>query len=59
MGSIVENRFRYSIDTLAKISILRYLSKNPYHELYIHKLVMYFDFRASNFLDFFNIYPVS
>ncbi len=54
MGSIVENRYRYSIDTLAKVSlvsILRYPSKNPHYELYIHKLVMYFDFQTLNFLD--------
>ncbi len=46
-----------SIDTLAKVSIvlilvsiLGYLSENHYHELYIHKLVIYFDFRTSNFM---------
>ncbi len=61
MGSIEENRYRYSIDTLAKISIvsiLIYPSENPHHELPIHKLVTYFDFRTSNFLGFFEI-PVS
>ncbi len=54
MGSIKENRCRYSIDTLAKVSILvsilRYPSENPHHELHIHKLVAYFEvFRLSDF----------
>ncbi len=46
MGSIDKNRHRYSIDTLAKVSIvsiLRYPPENPHHELHIHKLVTYFD----------------
>ncbi len=58
MGSIEENKYRYSIDTLAKVSIvsiLRYPSKNPHQKLHIHKLVTYFDFRTSNFLGFFAI----
>ncbi len=62
MGSIVENRYRYSLDTWAKVSIvliLRYPSENPHHELYIHKFVMYFDFRTANFLDSINICPIS
>ncbi len=59
MGIIIENRYQYGINTLTKVSILRYTSENPHHELYIHKLVMYFDFRTSNFLDFFNTCPVS
>ncbi len=53
MGIIEENRYRYSIDTLAKVSIvsiLRYRFENPYHELHIHKLVTYFDiFRLSDY----------
>ncbi len=60
MGSIDENRYRYSIDTLAKVSIvsilvsiLRYLSKNPHYKLHIHKLVTYFDLRTSNFFEIF------
>ncbi len=64
MGSIEENRYRYGIDTLTKVSkvsilvsILRYPFKNPHHELHIHKLVTYFDFRTSNFLGFFDICP--
>ncbi len=52
MGSIVENRYHI-------VSIPRYPPKNPHHELYIHKLVMYFEFRMLNFLDFFNICPIS
>ncbi len=56
MGSIVKSWYRYSIDTLAKVSIVSIL--NPHHELYIPKLVMYFDFRTLNFLDFFNLCPV-
>ncbi len=35
MGNIEENRYRYNIDTLAKVSILRYPSKNPHYELHI------------------------
>ncbi len=53
MGSIEENRYRCSIDTLVKVSIvsiLGYPSKNPHHELHIHKLVKYFEvFRLSDF----------
>ncbi len=67
MGSIDENRYRYSIDTLAKVSvsILRYLSENPHHELHIHKLVTYFDvFQLADveffwIFCFFDICPVS
>ncbi len=62
MGSIEENRYGYSIDTLAKVSIvsiLRYPTENPHHELHIHKSVTYFDFHTSNFLGFFDICPVS
>ncbi len=56
MGSIDENRYRYSIDTLAKVSILRYLSKNPHCEHHIHKLVTYFDvFQLADF-EFFEIF---
>ncbi len=58
MGSIEENRYRYfgiSVDSIdTQIS-----SENPHHELHIHKLVVYFDFRTSNFLGFFAICPVS
>ncbi len=62
MGCIDENRYRYSIDTLAKLSIvsillaiLRYLSKNPHHELHIHKLVTYFNvFQLADFEFFWN-----
>ncbi len=59
MGSIEENRYRYRIDSLAKVSILRYPSENPHHELHIHKLVTYFDFRTLNLLGFFNICTAS
>ncbi len=59
MGSIEESRYRYSIDTLAKVSIVlilvsipKYPSENPHHELHIHKLVTYFDFQTS-FFEFF------
>ncbi len=64
MGSIGENRYWYSTDTLATVSIvsilvaLEYPSKNLHHELHIHKLVTYFDFRTSNYLGFFNICPI-
>ncbi len=65
MGSIEENRYRYSVDTLAKVlivsilvSVFRYPSENPHYELHIHKLVTYFDFRTSNFLGFFAICPI-
>ncbi len=50
MGSIKENRYRYSIDILVKVLTLRYPSENHHHELHIHKLVAYFDvFRLSNY----------
>ncbi len=58
MGNINENRYRYSISTLAKVSIvsiLRYPSKNPHHELHTHKLVTYFNvFQLSDFEFFQN-----
>ncbi len=50
IGSIEENRYRYSFDALAKVSILRYPSENPHHELHIYKLVTYLGvFRLSDF----------
>ncbi len=53
MGSIEENGYRYSIDTLAKVSIvpiLWYPSENPHHKFHIHNLVTYFDiFQLSDF----------
>ncbi len=59
MGSIDKNRYQYSINTLAKVSIvsiLRYLSENPHHELHIHKLVTYFNvFQLADF-EFFEIF---
>ncbi len=57
VGSIEENRYRHSVDTSAKVSILTYHSKSPYHELYMYKLVTYFDFWTSNFLGSFDICP--
>ncbi len=60
MGSIEENRYRYSIDTLAKVSIisilvsiLRYPSENPHHKLHIHKLGTYFDIFYHSDFEFF------
>ncbi len=41
MGSIDENWYRYSIDTFAKVSILRYPSENPHHELHIHTVMIW------------------
>ncbi len=60
MGSNEENRYQYSIDTLAKVaivSILRYSSENPHHELHIQKLVRCFDFRTLTFLRFSTFAP--
>ncbi len=51
----------FSTDTLEKVSlvsILKYPSENPHNDLYIPKLVMYFDSWMSNFLDFINIFPI-
>ncbi len=57
MGSIDKNRYRYSIDTLAKVSILvsilRFPPENPHHELHIHKLVTYFDVFQLSDIEFF------
>ncbi len=55
MGSMKENRYQCQY-----LSILRYPSENPHHKLHIiHKLVTYFDFLTSNFLDFLDICPIS
>ncbi len=39
------------------VSILKYPSENPHHELHIHKLITYSDFQTSNFLGFFTFCP--
>ncbi len=63
MGSIEENRYQYSIDTLAqvsRVSILRYPSKNPHHKLCIqisHRFRLS-DFEFFKFLQYLPRFPV-
>ncbi len=57
LGEFLISDGKYSIDTSAKVSILRYPSENPHHELHIHKLVMYFDFQNFEFFRFLQHLP--
>ncbi len=59
MGSIDENWYRYSMIVSILVSILRYPSKNPHHELHIHKFVTYFhvfQLSTSNFFEIFGFF---